>query len=40
MRHVKAVFYDAEDLDPAEVSIEDVLSDVEGVVVAAEAEAT
>lgn len=36
----KAVFYDGEDLDPAEVSIEDVLSDVEGAVVAAEAEAT
>lgn len=36
----KAVFYDGEDLDPPEVSIEDVLSDVEGAVVAAEAEAT
>jgi len=34
------LFYDGEDLDPAEVSIEDVLSDVEGAVVAAEAEAT
>lgn len=35
----KAVFYDGEDLDLG-VSIEDVLSDVEDAVVAAEAEAT
>ena len=36
----KAVFYDGEDPDLGEVSIEDVLSDVEDAVVAAEAEAT
>lgn len=34
----KAVFYDGEDPDLGEVSIEDVLSDVEDAVVAAEAE--
>ncbi len=36
----KAVFYDGEDPDLGEVSIEGVLSDVEDAVVAAEAEAT
>lgn len=36
----KAVFYDGEDPDLGDVSIEDVLSDVEDAVVAAEADAT
>ncbi|MDP9133719.1 MAG: hypothetical protein M3N56_02705 [Actinomycetota bacterium] len=36
----KAVFYDGEDPDLGEVSIKDVLSDVEDAVLAAEAEAT
>lgn len=36
----KAVFYDGDDIDLGEVSIEDVLSDIEDTVAAAEAEAT
>ncbi len=36
----KAVFYDGEDPDLGEASLEEVLSDVEDAVVAAEAEAT